>query len=70
MRITALEVERAGEALFDHPDLHQRGVSSWERGRSFPTPHFSALVLQWPLAGASFTEVDTHVLGIGLESSN
>lgn len=33
-------------------------------------PSLLSLVLKWPLAGASFTEVDTHVLGIGLESSN
>lgn len=32
--------------------------------------HFSAPVLEWPLVGASFAEMDTHVLGIGLETSN
>lgn len=30
----------------------------------------AALVSEWFLAGASLSKMDTHVLGIGLETSN
>lgn len=71
VRTIHLEMERAGQqVLFDHADLCRRLVSIWGWGRSFITFQFSAPVLKWPLAGASFTEMDTHVLGIGLETSN